>query len=228
VCLQFDDASESVYTGAYQYTKTKGVLATFNLISGNVGGGGQVTLAQAQEMYAGGWDIANHSDDSASLVGLTEGQVTTKLAACKTALDGWGMTRASMHHAYPGGAYDETVIAGAQAAGIVTGRGTVWATNSMFALPAIDTMRWPYTTTLGNSTSLADAKALVDRIATHGGGLSIVGHVLVEGAPSSSTEWNVDDYHALIDYIVAKRVYPITVSQMYSLLSGPTRILRPW
>lgn len=118
VLFTHDDGYTSQYTYGFGYLYTVcGKPGTIYINTLN-----QFTTDQLDEMYTAGWDLGNHSDDSDELDGLTQEQVETKLSAMKDWLDTRGYTRASDHVAYPGGAYDENVLAAMTALSMKTGR----------------------------------------------------------------------------------------------------------
>jgi len=220
VMFMFDDCYPAVATVALPYLRAHGIRATMYLETGNVDVAGNMTTAQVASLYAAGWDLGNHSIDATDLTTLSEAEATSNLATAKAWLDTRGYTRASAHCAYPNGGYNATVQAAAAAAGCVSGRSTIY--NCVLS-------PWPdwfavQGRMVGNTTSLAQAKATIDNIKARGEVVPFIFHNLVVGAASSTTEWNIDDFKALVDYIVAQGVTPITVTDLYGLQSGPVTI----
>ncbi len=118
VLFTHDDGYTSQYTYGFGYLYTTcGKPGTIYINALN-----QFTTDQMDEMYAAGWDFGNHSDTSNELDGLTQEQVETKLTTMKSWLDTRGYTRASDHVAYPGGTYDDNVLAAMTALSMKTGR----------------------------------------------------------------------------------------------------------
>jgi hypothetical protein len=106
--LCFDDGQLSTYTKAYPYMKSKSMVGTAYAIADEIGLYPTVmTSIQLIEMYNDGWDT-NHTNTHTVLTTLTQAQVETELTVCKGVLDGLGLTRASSHVAYPGGAANAT------------------------------------------------------------------------------------------------------------------------
>lgn len=118
VLFTHDDGYTTQYTYGFGYLYTVcGKPGTIYINASN-----QFTADQLNEMYAAGWDLGNHSDDSDPLDGLTQGEVETKLSTMKDWLDTRGYTRASDHVAYPSGGYDDNVLAAMTALSMKTGR----------------------------------------------------------------------------------------------------------
>jgi peptidoglycan/xylan/chitin deacetylase (PgdA/CDA1 family) len=63
VLLTFDDGAASLYADAYPIMQAAGLRGTAYLIGSRIATptAGSMTLAQAREMYAAGWDMANHT-----------------------------------------------------------------------------------------------------------------------------------------------------------------------
>jgi peptidoglycan/xylan/chitin deacetylase (PgdA/CDA1 family) len=220
VLIQFDDQEASIYNYAFPVMQRLGILGTFYVITDNIGGS-FVTEAMLQEMYAAGWDIGIHGDTN--LTTLTQEQTETAIQAEETALNGMGFTRASKHMAYPFGDYNADTVAAMSATGMLTGRGgnTLGSVeDSTVTLPSTLAYQIPYWSM--DSSSLADAKAGIDRFAETGGGQCMVWHSINED------NWSAADFETLMKYIIQKKVQPITITQLYSLLSGDTLVYQPW
>lgn len=224
VLLTIDDGNESAYSKAFAYCQARGINATLYMISGDIGGAGKVSAEQLTVMHNNGWDIGNHSTSATDLTTLTQEQAQTALAGCKTALDALGLSRSSAHVAYPSGGYNDTVRAAMTAEGMLTGR-TVHLAPSP-TLPLID----PYTIetkVVKADVSLATAKGYIDTAISHGTICSLLFHDIVD-ADVDDYEWSTANFQALIDYIIAQQITPLTISQLYALQSGAVTVTRPW
>lgn len=226
VMVTFDDADGSVYSEAYDYMHRYNVHGTFYVGTAAVGGGGQVTSAQLQEMDGDGWSIGNHTQNQVDLTTLTEAQAEAELQAAETDLNGWGLTGASRHVAYVGGAWNETVLKAMGDTSMLTGRATF---ENAFPMPTenrdmdltIGTINVPM------ATSLATVKGYVDDAISYRRVLSLLFHKIV-AVPALATEWAIDDFHALIDYLREKQVPCITINDFYDSADGPIRVPRIW
>jgi peptidoglycan/xylan/chitin deacetylase (PgdA/CDA1 family) len=222
ILFAFDDGLSSIYSQAYPILAAKHIKATLYMISDQIGGGGYVTAANLQTLDAAGWDIGNHTKAHADLNTRTEAQQESDLSACKAALDALGLTRASMHVAYPHGLWDDNVLISMPATGMLTGRTVDYAHFDV--LPVAD----PYALSaynLDSSHSLAQAKAKVDSIKTNGQILIFFTHHL---GSADATGWATQDYSDLVDYVVAQGVQPLTITEFQSLRSGPITVTAPY
>jgi peptidoglycan/xylan/chitin deacetylase (PgdA/CDA1 family) len=212
VVFTFDDSTVETHTVAYPLMEPYGVRGTSYQITSLIGAGGRMTLGQLQDLEGSGWDIGNHTYDHANLTTLTQDQAAAELNGAQAYLVGNGMTRAAQHVAYPYGEFNATVVVAMNQSGVLTGRGTV---NHAFTLPTDGWMALPCFV-LGYPTSLAQAKAAVDAAVISGSILMFLAHRLVV-SPSSDTEWDPDDFAALLSYVIAKDMPTLTVSDLYSL-----------
>lgn len=177
---------------------------------------------QLKEMDNYGWAICNHTKNHPNLTGLSVAAQLAELDGAKNDLIFNNMGRNALHVAYPGGAADANTYIAMANGGYLTGRViTVGSGDGFPALPCDYPYRFPMSKQFGNTVTLAQAKTWVDGIITNsriGVGLF---HSLIPGVPTLSTEWNISDFYALIDYIAAKGVAVLTIPQAWNLMSGP-------
>jgi peptidoglycan/xylan/chitin deacetylase (PgdA/CDA1 family) len=223
VMFDCDDGWAGQKTVAYDYMHAKGLNGTVYMITNNIDGVGYCTTAQLQEMNAGGWSIGNHTTDHTQLAGISKADAITKIADAKIALDALGLTKASMHLAYPYGSYDEDVRLAAVDAGMLTGRqyAEVYPAHCPSCL-AYQNFQFMSTLILDSSLTLVAAKAVIDSAYTTGEIVSILGHWFAETA--GVTRWSISDFQALIDYIVAKNMPFLTINDYYDAQSGAITI----
>ena len=222
--ITFDDWSPTVYTIAYDYMNARHAKGTFYVTTDQVDGVNRISLAQLTEMNNAGWDIANHTDDHTDLTTVAQVVAQAHLADAKTALDGWGFTRASNHVAYPGGAYNDTVVAAMVAENMLTGRTVV---NDRYpVLPFDQPYRIELGQSFGNTLTLAAAKTWLDGVVSRDEiGIALFHSLVV--APANLSEWGIDDFKAFIDYAVSLNIPIITISELYALQSGSVMVRMP-
>ena len=223
VCFQFDDQNSSVYSLAYPIMRAHNIPGTVYAISDTIGAGGKMTVAQLAELYAAGWDIANHTADHANLTTLSQADAQTDIAACTAVLNGNGWTRASLHLNYPGGAYNATVKAAATAEGVLTACTFPEGGVGYEIMPFGENLALNPSATLNAARTLASAKTIVDTALSKGGILIFGGHDIVTGAPVGE-QWKDTDFASLCDYIVQLKLSCVTISKLYGLLSGSVRV----
>lgn len=222
IMLTFDDGNKSIYDRAYAYMQNRRSRATVYMITDDIDGGvAWLTTAMLREMDAGGWAIGNHSKDHADLTTLSQAAAQTELSAAKTALDAIGLTKSSMHVAYPGGASNDTVRAAMAAEGMLTGRVSAGPPNGPGGNKA--DMDYKFSVDDIEATTLAQAKARVDLAVTYHRIIGLLVHQLVDGVPGAY-QWNSADFRALIDYINGLNLPMITVKDFYDSRNGPITI----
>lgn len=226
--LSFDDWVNSVYYDAYKYMQPKRVRGTFYITTDEIDGGGlNITAAQLREMQAGGWSISNHSVDTVDLTTIAQAAAEAKISGATAALQAIGITGNNpYYHAYPGGAYNDTVIAAAQAVNILIARSIDSPATYYHVLPLYQPFRVWKDITLGNTTSLATAKAAIDSAISRNELCIIYGHYFVPGVPANTSEWNIGDFEDLIDYAVQVGIPFVTIDDLYNLQFGSVTIPR--
>lgn len=227
VLITFDDGWTSAYTQGYGYMGPRGLKATYYIISNSLAAGadsadGYMSLASAQAMYAKGNDIANHTTDHSTLTILSEADFNTKVSGCSDYLVANNMPRAAYFLAYVGGSYDATVITRAQNIGILHGRTIV--SGVMPTVKGLVSQYLHKCYNISNTTSLDDVKGYINLAIANGETVAILFHKLVESS-SVSTEWNISDFQALINFLKNKVdgnvLDVVTVSEWYRGLTHP-------
>lgn len=211
VVIVFDDGDISQYTTAYPIMQAHNIPGTAYIITGIIGDSGIMNSTQLGELYIGGWAIGNHTNTHTDLTTLTQEQIESEFTVAQGILDGLGFSNTSKHVAYPYGSYNATVLDAMTAAGMLSGR-LVDATRNP-VLPKSD-MRLIECKNIANTTSLATAKGYIDTAHTRGETVFLLFHKIV-ASPSTATEWATADFQALIDYIVAKPIQPMTIDEWY-------------
>ena len=214
--MAFDDADVSIYNIAYPFMKSRRARGTFYVRTGQVGGGGFVTSANLVSMDSSGWAIANHTRNHTNLTTLSQADATTEINAGKADLNGWGLTKNYNHLAYPGCFYNNTVIAAAVDAGVLTARSC-----SMYSLCEDsyfdDRYLLQVNRSVGIGDSLATLKGYVNEAITYRRNVGLLIHTI----PGDITQ---ADFYELVNYIVSKNIPFITINDVYSLLSGPVSV----
>jgi len=212
ICVQFDGNYAETYA-AYQYAVAKGINATVYIETNKVGLAGMMSASQLQEMDAAGWDLANHTMSHPSLITLTLEQQEAELAGAKAALEGWGLTRAAAHVAYPNGHYDATTLQAMENTGMLTGRGVGGVSQT--TMDAINWYEVPSKTVATPSTAAEIIEWVEATICAGKLGIFYV-HQLVEVSPPTYM-WEMDNWQAVIDHIAKTKVATLTITQLYAL-----------
>lgn len=202
-----DDGWATQYTQLYDYAKKFGIRGTLNIIGSYIDQelAGYLTLAQLIEMYNAGWDISNHTYDHTNLTTLaTQGEMEEKIKRMKDWLISRGFIRNNCHlqFCYPNGGYNATAVDALKAQGYLTGR-TVESQQGLSQAVPPDEPLLLIVRNLGNTTTLTSAIADVDNAISSGCTLVIESHKFVTSA-TTTTEWDITQMQALIDYIYKK------------------------
>ncbi len=202
IVITFDDNWDSAYSEGYIYMQSKGFKGTQYIVSSYVDGVGRVTLANLQTMNTNGWDIANHTATHPNLSSLaTQAAVEDEISICKSYLQTNGFTRALNYLAYPQGGYNNTVLAAAAAQGVLLATTVVSVPEP--TVRGIGESLLVNRYSINNTETLAAVKGYVD-LAVASGTTSIINFHKLVTSSVASTEWNIADFQALIDYIKTK------------------------
>jgi peptidoglycan/xylan/chitin deacetylase (PgdA/CDA1 family) len=116
VVLTFDDGGLDNYQVAFPILKQHGLVATFFVITGSVGKAGQMDWDELGEMAAQGMSIQSHTVSHPDLRGVSGARLKSELGdSCQAVAEASG--EPSYVLCYPSGAYNDTVIEAAKAAG---------------------------------------------------------------------------------------------------------------
>lgn len=224
VLVEFDDSYESVYTYAYAAMQAAGIPGTVYTISDGIGTTTHLTLAHAQEMYAGGWAFGNHTKTHPStgvspnngLAALTLAQQLVEIGDCTDWLLDNGMPRAAYHLAYPVGGMNDNTRTAMNSLGILTGR-----TSHNYPVYTPLCNRYQVSGYIPDSaTTVAMVKAQIDSAIYRGVALRLCFHDLVTGSPTG-VQWNKDNFLLIIAYLAARRIKCLTIDEWYNGLTDP-------
>ena len=224
--LIFDDEYLTMYELAYPYMKARGVRGSVycstNYIGSAVGDDTtpRCSWAQLQEMYADGWDMANHTDDHVLLDTYgTANEVETHIRAASDALINHSMPRAAQHLAFPGGHTSATVRTGCMQAGVLTARTILNRYETADPGDLLHIGAWPY----DSSILWSNFVAILAKAKLWGSVMHIYSHG-VEVTPSASQHASVGQWRQMIDYLIDEGWLFMTISEFYAATQGPAYI----
>ena len=217
VCLTFDDIDATAYSEGYTYMNTKGLKGTFYAIQNRADTAGNMTTEQLNTAYAAGWAIANHTSDHTWLDTLaTQPEIEAKISDCDDWLIANGWTRSAYHLAYPGGNYNDLVLAAVANLGMKTARSIIRRKQSM-----------PYENiytincfSLINTDTLATVKSWISQAVSAEVTCFINFHKITAGA-ATQVEWSIANFQGLIDWLVEKKYDVLTIDEWYEGLTNP-------
>jgi peptidoglycan/xylan/chitin deacetylase (PgdA/CDA1 family) len=203
VSFAFDDGDASTYTRGLKKLSSYRFPATAYMIADTVGNPGFMTLEQLQNLRdQHHWEIAGHSLTITSHNlpnGLDDLEPPAQLKAEMDGLRDWiyenGFSRASF--AYPKGAASPEVrhyVKRDYCSGRVTARGPE-------TVPTRDKYIMRGWSINGLESDAADVQATVDKAVADGTWAILSFHDIVGGAPAESTDFNDDEFEAVVDYV---------------------------
>ncbi|HEY5941262.1 MAG TPA: polysaccharide deacetylase family protein [Solirubrobacterales bacterium] len=204
ISFAFDDGDASAYSRALKKLSTYRYPASAYVIADTVGTSGFMTLEQLHQLRdQHHWEIGGHSLHIASH-NLPNGLDSLEPAALKEEMDGLrdflyenGFSRASF--AYPKGAAAPRVrhyVERDYCAGRVTAKGPE-------TLPPRDEYILRGWSINGLESDQSDVEAVVDKAVADGTWAILSFHDIVGGAPGAATDFNDDEFEAVVDYVHA-------------------------
>lgn len=204
VSFAFDDGDASVMTRAVKKLSTYRYPASAYIIADTVGDAGFLSLEQLHQLRdLHHWEIGGHSlsIDSHNLPNglddLDEPQLKNEMNGLRDWLYENGFSRASF--AYPKGAASPQVrhyVERDYCAGRVTAKGPE-------TLPPRDEYIMRGWSVNGLESDQEDIEDIVDKAVADGTWAILSFHDIVAGAPSASTDFNVAEFEAVVDYVHA-------------------------
>lgn len=207
ISFAFDDGDASTFTRAVKKLSTYRYPATSYVIADTVGTGGFLTLEQLHQLRdLHHWEIGGHALHIASH-NLPNGLDSLEPEPLKEEMDGlrdWlsenGFSRASF--AYPKGAAAPRVRHYVQrdyCAGRVTAKGPE-------TLPPRDEYILRGWSINGLESGQEDVEQAIDKAVADGTWLMLSFHDLVGGTPAQTTDFNDDEFEAVVDYVHALQI----------------------
>ncbi len=218
--IAFDDNRLTAYDTAYGYMKDRGLPGTMYAIKNTAGLSGYMTVGNLQTMYNNGWDIGNHTvhhNDPGGLTAYDLAGQKAEISGCTDWLIANGMPRAARHVAYPLGAYNDNTLTALADLKMLTGR---IAANFQQYTPINN----PYLVigrTVVSTDSLSTVQGFIDAAYNKGVSLQLIFHKFLDSTDGTATWWTPDNFRALIDYIVARKIPCVTIDEWYTGLTNP-------
>jgi len=206
VSFAFDDGYESAFTRAMKKLSTYRYPASAYVISDIVGTAKRLSLEQLHQLRdLHHWEIGGHSKTIAAH-NLPNGLDSLEPEALKEEMDGlrdWlyenGFSRAS--YAYPKGAAAPRVrhyVERDYCAGRVTAKGPE-------TLPPRDEYTLRGWSINGLVSGRAEVEEAIDKAVADGTWLILSFHDIVGGTPTEATQFNDDEFEAVVDYVRAQQ-----------------------
>lgn len=125
VVITFDDGYDTIYDTVFPLMQARGLKGNFYVPKDKIGAAQMVTLAEIQEIYAAGWDMACDSTIDDAATNLVDGAVAVaNINQNRQYLIDNGMPRAKDHYCWTFGSWSELTAAAFKTAGYKSGRTT--------------------------------------------------------------------------------------------------------
>jgi peptidoglycan/xylan/chitin deacetylase (PgdA/CDA1 family) len=214
--LMFDSIElSSQYQIAYPILSERGITSTIYAATDYINTEGWMSADQLLELDAAGWPIADHTKTHAVLSTLSKADQITELSGGKSALDGFGLTRASSHVAYPQGSYNNDTIVAMQELGMLTGRKT--GTSDFFTPKTVGLYEIPCNnvysyTGVSTVTGWIDDAIIKKRI------IAFFFHGLVASSPTTY-QYKISDFETIADYLISTKIRTINILDYYGMVT---------
>lgn len=223
VLFTFDDGAKSVRTNAYQYMLDRDIPGTLYLIGSNLASptGTQLTVSEIQEMYDSGWDVADHTFDHLNLTTLTQAEIEEQFTLNRAEFQSRGWIRGMYHCAYPNGAFDDTVLAAAEAVGMLSCRSTQNTVGQLnpynFYPNRLDIVAF----NVADGDSVATVTGYVDTAIKQGKILFLLFHNVQNAAG-----YPIANFQQVVDYVYRRKsqIDAVTITELYEGLYGGRKL----
>ena len=241
VVFSMDDGFDSWITAAGVLTQY-GMRGTFGVNSNQIDNGTGITSANLRALIAAGHHVSSHNVRNYKLqtlygtgLGKNNGTNTSQTATeyatdfhtGRKALEALGADPQDfMYHPWVQGGVDQIGLESLWNAGVEMARGTDPYEAQIYGMPLYNNAMNMRAVELGNTRTLAQAKAQADLAVTHGGLCWFMAHTFAATAADSVT-WATADWAALVAYVASLDVDVLTVRQLRDRLNAfgllPTR-----
>lgn len=217
ILFAFDDEDLTVFTEAFLRMKARNMVGHVFTIASAIGVSGKMTEAQIATLHREGWDICCHAfadaTHDARTITLHERDVEADMISVKTWCRERGY-RGEYYYASPGGDYDNGTVSRLDLIRkhfkIHRGINTRQSETNPISDP--HKLRTIYVT---SSTTAQLVKDRIDCAMLDSKGIAVLTfHRLVAGTPGINTEYQISNFEAILDHIVAQGYDVTTLSAL--------------
>ncbi|WP_257446540.1 polysaccharide deacetylase family protein [Archangium lipolyticum] len=218
VSITLDDGWPSQYTAARPVLNQHGIRATYFLVTEGIRNGwtGFMTVPQVQTVIAEGNEIGSHTMTHSDLTTLTPAQVQSELSGSQAWLKSQFGLASVPAFSTPYGAYNDSVLASVKqyyGSHRTVNGGQNFRDTNILQLRAYD---------VNTSVTLDDVRTWLDRAAADKSWVILTFHQFVAGTPTQPTEINITQFSQILDYIQAKNLRTVSISEGVALTEGRT------
>jgi hypothetical protein len=220
----WDDSVLSPLQLAKPTLDANGWLSTYYCILdvfGTTDGGGvqYMTLAQAQELYRQGNDVAPHCTTLArhsstnGMIDLTPAQLVQEFQDLKAWAHLNGFGRSADHFATPQGKYTPAMI-DTMRTYFASHRTVSWFTHETVRPSDVMRLRSVSLPGAGSSSTVASVNTAIDKAVAEGAWLIIYGHQMTTGTSNGPLQCTQSDFQAIASHAASAGIPVRTVSQV--------------
>ncbi len=217
VILSFDGSGSSLYNIAFPIMEPLGIKGTNYIQSNDL-----LSIGLMDALYAAGWDQCNHTHTHPHMTTLTYQQQYDEIKLCDDILAsrGYSFDR-RRHFAPPFNEYDTNTQAALNALGYLTLR--TGHSGSVPYPPQSDFLSLEIKE-IQNTTPMNTVYAAIDNAFNSKSTLIIFTHGVKNESPSQY-EMLTSDFVAMLNYIRAKGIQFVTMSEWYNQLTHPRKVV---
>ncbi|HUK85977.1 MAG TPA: polysaccharide deacetylase family protein, partial [Candidatus Acidoferrum sp.] len=224
ISIAFDDGWQNQYDNAYPLLSSRGMNATFYIISSRVNTTNYMTVAELQTLQNSGSEIGSHSVSHPDFTTLSDAQIQNESQLSKQTLQSWGLSVNDF--AYPYGVrnnHTDSIVAKyyQSARSGYVGPYIIQLPTSQFLLPG-------FAGETGDTTALSKAENMVDQVSSSNGWTIIFFHNILPTV-TNNFSMSTKDFASFLDYVSSKGVRTLTVNQALNLqtYSPPSIVINP-
>lgn len=222
ISIAFDDTYQNQYDYAFPLLKSRGINATFYVITNNIrefsNDSSFMDAAELQALQGNGSEIASHSKTHPSFLDLSPAQISEECNASKQVLQSFGLN--IVNFAYPYG-YTNASVDSIVSQFYRSGR-------SAYSPPYVMPLSYSHFNLTGfpgdtaGSYVLENLKNIIDQVySTNGWAIVFFNNVL----PYNTTDphaISINDFSSFLDYVGSKGIRTLTVNQALDLGAVPS------
>ncbi|RKH00242.1 polysaccharide deacetylase [Corallococcus sp. CA047B] len=218
VSITLDDGWSTQYSAARPALKSRGIRATYYLVTDAVAQGwsGYMSLAQVQTLYAENNEIASHTRTHADLTSLTPAQLTSELHDSRAYLATNVGAMCGKDFASPYGAYNATVMTSLKAeyaSHRTINAGRNYRDTVIYELRAND---------VSSAVTVATVKGWINQAIAEKSWLIILFHEFTSGTPTRETQYKTTNFTTILNYVKSTGIRTVTVAEGLALTDGLT------
>ncbi|HLM84257.1 MAG TPA: polysaccharide deacetylase family protein [Candidatus Bathyarchaeia archaeon] len=215
VAVRIDDGALVSYQNAFPALQKSGIKATWGIITGRTGKDSYyANWMQVGELKANGQCIWSHSVDHISLFGLSRTKLQYELQTSLNTLKSHGIT--PLGFIYPMGDVNATILSWT-AKYYKGGSNVGWEGDPLFNDLPIPNKYLIIGRGIYSTVSLDELRTLTLQSEAAGELFVPIFHEIVPGTPTDQYSWNVNDFQAYLDWLVASGIKTVTLDEALAL-----------